>query len=86
MGGLLFVFGPTFSHCGRQGTRSNHHFIDVDVCYWHKADIRGARFDVRYWVKSGHRKLQPPCPLMTQSGHWQPEFAVMHNAAPSMVG
>jgi hypothetical protein len=23
---------------------------------------------------------------MTQSGHWQPEFAVMHNAAHSMVG
>ncbi len=22
----------------------------------------------------------------TQSGHWQPEFAVMHNAAHSMVG
>jgi hypothetical protein len=26
------------------------------------------------------------CPLLTQSGHWQSEFAVMHNAVYSMVG
>jgi len=26
------------------------------------------------------------CLLLTQSGHWQPEFAVMHNAAHGMVG
>jgi hypothetical protein len=44
------------------------------------------RINVRFWGQSGHRPKVGECPLLTQSGHWQPEFAVMHNEAHSMVG
>jgi hypothetical protein len=40
---------------------------------------------VRFWGYSGHQFDVPPCPLLTQSGHWRSKFAVMHNAAVSMV-
>jgi hypothetical protein len=35
------------------------------------AEHDGHQFDVRYWGQSGHCTDLPPCPLLTQSGHWQ---------------
>jgi hypothetical protein len=57
-----------------------------DVRYWHKADIQLSPGDERFWVNSGHGGFKASRLLLTQSGHWQSEFAVMHNAAHSMVG
>jgi hypothetical protein len=51
-----------------------------------EADIPTGSTDVRFWVNTGHRDFRASCLLLTQSGHWQSEFAVMHNAAFSMVG
>jgi len=42
--------------------------------------------NVRFWGQSGHSADVLECPLLTQSGHQQSEFAVMHNAALCMVG
>src|SRR5262249_33952227 len=50
------------------------------------ADIPLALGNVRFWGYSGHRRDIAQCLLLTQSGHWLLEFAVMHNATPSMVG
>ena len=57
-----------------------------DVRLRHLADIPMRSADVRFWGQNRHCLDIAECPLLTQSGHWQPEFAVMHNAAHSMLG
>jgi hypothetical protein len=41
---------------------------DMDVCFWHKADMLNALTNVGFWVESGHDADGPLCQLMTQSG------------------
>ena len=57
----------------------------ANVRFWHEADILTVGANVGFRGNSGHDVVEPECPFLTQSGHWQPEFAVMHNAAASMV-
>jgi len=47
------------------GNDRRHHFIGVDVCFWHKADILIALADVCFRGQSGHSFNEPQCPLMT---------------------
>jgi hypothetical protein len=35
--------------------------------YWPKAEVLVALMDVCFQGQSGHRKLKPPCPLMTKA-------------------
>jgi hypothetical protein len=51
------------------------------VSYWHKADIRGSAFNVRFRGQSGHASNAPQCPLMTQVGSRAGPNAKMHNGS-----
>jgi hypothetical protein len=60
------------------GSKADIAYTLVNVCYWHKADMRIAAANVCFRGNSGHRDFRASCLVVIQSGHLPPNLAVPH--------
>jgi hypothetical protein len=71
------------------GSRDSLFDHQLDVRFWHKADMPIALLNVRFRGQSGHRAKALQCPLMTHLRHQRLKIAAVqvdpYNSIPPVI-